>query len=124
MVYTNKAGADETKYISNEQYLLEHATYEMDNLQDRYIDDFVECIIYTCNKCEEINRWKIERIARGGFNEKFKSVFMAIAVCMNDIRGNLRELFDERSYLYSSLHDTSLTYANINRWINYLRRDS
>ena len=43
---------------------------------------------------------------------------------MNDIRGNLRELFDERSYLYSSLHDTSLTYANINRWINYLRRDS
>lgn len=99
-------------------------TYEMDNLQDRYIDDFVECIIYTCNKCEEIDRWKIERFAGGGFNEKFKSIFMAIAVCMNDIRGNLRELFDERSYLYSSLRDTSLTYANINRWINYLRRDS
>ena len=124
MVYTNKAGVDEFKYTSNEQYLLEHATYEMDNLQDRYIDDFVECIIYTCNKCEEIDRWKIERFAGGGFNEKFKSIFMAIAVCMNDIRGNLRELFDERSYLYSSLRDTSLTYANINRWINYLRRDS
>ena len=124
MVYTNKAGADETRYITNEQYLLEHATYEMDNLRDGYIDDFVECVIYTCNKCEEIDQWKTERLARGGFNEKFKSIFMAIAVCMNDIRGNLRELFDERSYLYSSLHDTSLTYANINRWINYLRRDS
>ena len=124
MVYTNKAGVDEFKYTSNEQYLLEHATYEMDNLQDRYIDDFVECIIYTCNKCEEIDRWKIERFAGGGFNEKFKSIFMAIALCMDDIRGNLRELFDEKSYLYSSLHDTSVTYANINRWINYLRRDS
>lgn len=120
MVYTNRAGADETRYTTNEQYLLECATYEMDNLRDGYIDDFVECVIYICNKCEEINRGKTGWLARG---EKFKSIFMAIAVCMNDIRGNLRELFDERSYLYSSLQDTSLTYANINRWINYLRRD-
>lgn len=65
---------------------------------------------------------KTVRIVNRRFDEKYKSIFMAIAICMNDIRGNLRELYDERSYLYSMLHDTSVTYANISRWINYLRR--
>lgn len=53
---------------------------------------------------------------------KVEILVIQIAICMNDIRGNLRELYDERSYLYSMLHDTSVTYANISRWINYLRR--
>ena len=71
---------------------------------------------------EEIDYEKTVRIVNRRFDEKYKSIFMAIAICMNDIRGNLRELYDERSYLYSMLHDTSVTYANISRWINYLRR--
>ena len=83
MVYTNKVNVDEDRYITNEQYLLENAIYEMDNLRDGYINDFVECVLHTCSKCE---------------------------------------LYDERSYLYSMLHDTSVTYANISRLINYLRR--
>lgn len=113
---------DEDRYITNEQYLLENAIYEMDNLRDGYIDDFVECVLHTCSRCEEIDYEKTVRIVNRRFDEKYKSIFMAIAICMNDIRGNLRELYDERSYLYSILHDTSVTYANISRWINYLRR--
>ena len=122
MVYTNKVNVDEDRYITNEQYLLENAIYEMDNLRDGYINDFVECVLHTCSKCEEIDYEKTVRIVNRRFDEKYKSIFMAIAICMNDIRGNLRELYDERSYLYSMLHDTSVTYANISRWINYLRR--
>ena len=72
MVYTNKAGVDEFKYTSNEQYLLEHATYEMDNLRDRYINDFIEHTMYVCNKCEEIDYWRAERFTRGGFNENLR----------------------------------------------------
>lgn len=122
MAYTNKENVDEDRYITNEQYLLENAIYEMDNLRDGYIDDFVECVLHTCSRCEEIDYEKTVRIVNRRFDEKYKSIFMAIAICMNDIRGNLRELYDERSYLYSMLHDTSVTYANISRWINYLRR--
>ena len=44
MAYTNKVNVDEDRYITNEQYLLENAIYEMDNLRDGYIDDFVECV--------------------------------------------------------------------------------
>ena len=122
MAYTNKVNVDEDRYITNEQYLLENAIYEMDNLRDGYIDDFVECVLHTCSRCEKIDYEKTVRIVNRRFDEKYKSIFMAIAICMNDIRGNLRELYDERSYLYSMLHDTSVTYANISRWINYLRR--
>ena len=122
MAYTNKVNVDEDRYITNEQYLLENAIYEMDNLRDGYIDDFVECVLHTCSKSEEIDYEKTVRIVNRRFDEKYKSIFMAIAICINDIRGNLRELYDERSYLYSMLHDTSVTYANISRWIDYLRR--
>ena len=45
MAYTNKVNVDEDRYITNEQYLLENAIYEMDNLRDGYIDDFVECVL-------------------------------------------------------------------------------
>ena len=55
MAYTNKVNVDEDRYITNEQYLLENAIYEMDNLRDGYIDDFVECVLHTCSRCEEID---------------------------------------------------------------------
>ena len=92
------------------------------NLRDGYIDDFVECVLHTCSRCEEIDYEKAVRIVNRDLMRNISQYLWTIAICMNDIRGNLRELYDERSYLYSMLHDTSVTYANISRWINYLRR--
>ena len=66
-VYTNKAGVD----VSSSTLAMNSICWSMQPMKwiiwNRYIDDFVECIIYTCNKCEEIDRWKIERFAGGGF---------------------------------------------------------